>query len=162
MGRVKLNIGGVRFETSEPTLTKSSGFFRALLSENFKKEVDADGSVFIDRNGTHFAPILDYLRTGSFYKPKDLTLDTLFEESQFYGLDELAEFIANEQRQEETEMIQAVTKLKLENEGYYRIRDEAIANGLYGIAFNDDRRILIAINKHVDASLRALVKVCFF
>ena len=58
---VKLNIGGIRYETSKSTL-EMLPYFKAMLGGGFKNETDADGFFFVDRNGEHFVHILSYLR----------------------------------------------------------------------------------------------------
>ena len=59
--RVILNIGGVRFETSILTLRKDPN---SLLAKLFTKESSSitHGSIFIDRDASHFKVILNYLR----------------------------------------------------------------------------------------------------
>ena len=59
--RVILNIGGVRFETSILTLRKDPN---SLLAKLFTKESSfiTHGSIFIDRDASHFKVILNYLR----------------------------------------------------------------------------------------------------
>jgi hypothetical protein len=48
--RVKLNVGGVRFETSAATLAKyDDSYFGALFSGRFELRPDEDGSIFLDR-----------------------------------------------------------------------------------------------------------------
>eukprot|EP00962_Isochrysis_galbana_P057548 scaffold29968_cov112-Isochrysis_galbana.AAC.7 len=48
--RVKLNVGGVRFETSAATLAKyDDSYFGALFSGRFELCTDEDGSIFLDR-----------------------------------------------------------------------------------------------------------------
>ena len=59
-----LNVGGVRFETSLPTLTSVPGtYLEAFFSGRHPLAPDtADGAFFIDRSGAHFEHILNYLR----------------------------------------------------------------------------------------------------
>eukprot|EP01114_Cavostelium_apophysatum_P001003 TRINITY_DN10869_c0_g1_i1.p1 TRINITY_DN10869_c0_g1~~TRINITY_DN10869_c0_g1_i1.p1 ORF type:complete len:311 (+),score=64.19 TRINITY_DN10869_c0_g1_i1:99-1031(+) len=62
--RVKLNIGGKKFETSKSTLLLiKNTYFSAMLSSGQWKP-DEQGYFFIDRSPKHFAAILEYLRTG--------------------------------------------------------------------------------------------------
>jgi hypothetical protein len=64
-GRVELNIGGFRFETSVQTLRRvPHTFFDAYFSGRYAQDVCADGSVFVDRDGEHFGHILEYMRDG--------------------------------------------------------------------------------------------------
>jgi len=92
-GRVKLNIGGLRFETSTDTLQKSD-WFGALMSGKFDVQADEDGYLFIDRDGTHFGIILNYLRMGT-RALRGLELSEgqrlqVLEETQYYQLNGLA------------------------------------------------------------------------
>jgi hypothetical protein len=64
-GRVVLNIGGYRFETSVQTLRRvPHTFFDAYFSGRYAQDVCNDGSIFVDRDGEHFAHILEYMRSG--------------------------------------------------------------------------------------------------
>jgi N-acetylneuraminic acid mutarotase len=64
-GRVELNIGGYRFETSVQTLRRvPHTFFDAYFSGRYAQDVCADGSIFVDRDGEHFGHILEYMRDG--------------------------------------------------------------------------------------------------
>jgi hypothetical protein len=64
-GRVELNIGGYRFETSVQTLRRvPHTFFDAYFSGRYAQDVCSDGSIFVDRDGKHFGHILQYMRDG--------------------------------------------------------------------------------------------------
>jgi N-acetylneuraminic acid mutarotase len=64
-GRVELNIGGFRFETSVQTLRRvPHTFFDAYFSGRYAQDVCADGSIFVDRDGKHFGHVLEYMRDG--------------------------------------------------------------------------------------------------
>jgi hypothetical protein len=64
-GRVELNIGGFRFQTSVQTLRRVPGtFLDAYFSGRYSQDVCDDGSIFIDRDGEHFGHVLQYLRDG--------------------------------------------------------------------------------------------------
>ncbi len=69
---VMLNVGGHRFSTSSTTLLKDgSSMLAAMFSGRFAPARDHTGAVFIDRDGTHFRHILNYLRDGIVYLPED-------------------------------------------------------------------------------------------
>eukprot|EP00741_Cyanophora_paradoxa_P001923 tig00000523_g1862.t1 len=90
--KVVLNIGGRRFETSKSTLTRlSDTFFGCLLGGNFAVKREADGAVFVDRDGTCFEYVLNYLRDGTdAVLPDDPhVLQRLEREAKFYQLSEL-------------------------------------------------------------------------
>jgi hypothetical protein len=64
-GRVELNIGGYRFETSVQTLRRvPHTFFDAYFSGRYAQDVCLDGSIFDDRDGEHFGHVLEYMRDG--------------------------------------------------------------------------------------------------
>ncbi|XP_020624701.1 uncharacterized protein LOC110062180 isoform X2 [Orbicella faveolata] len=86
---VKLNIGGHHFSTSLETLTKDPGsMLHAMFSGRFDTKPSEDGSYFIDRDGTHFRYILNYLRTGQLLVPKDeMVRRELLTEAEFYRVE---------------------------------------------------------------------------
>ena len=61
--RIKLDIGGHLYTTSTLTLTKDpQSMLAAMFSGRHSVKKEEDGSYFIDRDGTHFRYILNYLR----------------------------------------------------------------------------------------------------
>lgn len=69
---LKLNIGGQLFTTSLATVRKDPGsILHGMFSGRFDSKPAEDGSYFIDRDGTHFRYILNYLRTGQLIVPED-------------------------------------------------------------------------------------------
>lgn len=107
---VELNIGGSLFTTTVGTLLNKRGidsiaggsdfnYFAKLFakesSDECKKEQpspdctvlrDSHGRLFIDREGSFFGPLLQYLRSGDLCIPDDMCIDGLLRESQFYGI----------------------------------------------------------------------------
>ena len=85
---IKLNVGGQYFTTSLETLTKDPGsMLHAMFSGRFDTKPAEDGSYFIDRDGTHFRHILNYLRTGQLIVPKDeVVCMELLREAVFYQI----------------------------------------------------------------------------
>jgi hypothetical protein len=64
-GRVVLNMGGCKFETSVQTLQRlPNKFFDAYFSGRYAQDVCEDGSIFVDRDGAHFGHDLEYMRDG--------------------------------------------------------------------------------------------------
>jgi len=60
----------------------------AMFSGRFDTKASEDGSYFIDRDGTHFRYILNYLRTGQLIVPKDeITREELLAEAEFYQVE---------------------------------------------------------------------------
>jgi len=83
-------VGGVRYSTSRATPTKNSDSMLAAMfsgRHNLEYMQCKDGSFFIDRDGTHFRHILNYLRDGEeviefFHMSVDVLVE-LFHESEF-------------------------------------------------------------------------------
>ena len=60
----------------------------AMFSGRFDTKPGEDGSYFIDRDGTHFRYILNYLRTGQLVVPEDkIVRKELLTEAEFYQID---------------------------------------------------------------------------
>ena len=86
---IKLNVGGLIYQTSLETLTKYPGSLLAdMFSACFDLKQGNDGCYFIDRDGKHFIHILNYLRFGTAPVLSVLTTYTeeILEEAEFYGL----------------------------------------------------------------------------
>ena len=85
---IKVNVGGQYFTTSLQTLTKDKGsMLYAMFSGRFDTKPGEDGSYFIDRDGTHFRYVLNYLRTGYLLVPDDkLIRKEILEEAEFYQI----------------------------------------------------------------------------
>jgi len=94
-GRVRVNVGGHFYDTSLTTLTKDShSMLSAMFSGRYGLIQDSDGSYFIDRDGTHFRYVLNYLRDNTVILPPNYLLHMeLLKEADFYQLDGLAEII---------------------------------------------------------------------
>ena len=86
--RVKLNVGGSKFETTLSTLTRyPESMLGAMFSGRHEVTPDEEGHVFIDRDGTHFRVILNYLRTGCLDVPhSDQAANELKRELDYYQL----------------------------------------------------------------------------
>ena len=85
---VKLNVGGKRFTTSLRTLTRDpNSMLAAMFSGRHEVQTTEDGSFFIDRDGTYFRFILNYLRDGELILPENPKfLKELVAEARFYQL----------------------------------------------------------------------------
>jgi hypothetical protein len=97
-GRVELNIGGYRYETSVQALRRvPHTFFDAYFSGRYAQDVCADGSIFVDRDGEHFGHVLEYMRDGHVSIaeagacPSVPLLRTLKREFGFYCIELVAE-----------------------------------------------------------------------
>jgi hypothetical protein len=106
-GRVELNIGGYRYETSVQALRRvPHTFFDAYFSGRYAQDVCADGSIFVDRDGEHFGHVLEYMRDGHVSVaeagacPSVSLLRTLKREFGFYCIELVAEQPAEPEQQE--------------------------------------------------------------
>lgn len=94
--KIKVDVGGTIFTTSISTLTSvPDSKLAALFSGSNAIEQDADGTYFIDRNGSTFGYILDYLRDKRLPNIAPNHKAALFYEAIFYGLKDLVELIGN-------------------------------------------------------------------
>uniref|UniRef100_A0A672Y563 BTB domain-containing protein n=1 Tax=Sphaeramia orbicularis TaxID=375764 RepID=A0A672Y563_9TELE len=83
---IHLNVGGKRFSTSRQTLTwVPDSFFSSLLSSRISTLKDETGAIFIDRDPSLFAPILNFLRTKELH-PRSINVHMLMHEAEFYGI----------------------------------------------------------------------------
>ena len=89
---IKLDVGGATFTTSMVTLCRfPETMIGAMFSGRHILNKNEDGVFFIDRDGTHFRHILNFLRNPDSYSV-DLSVAhkvELKKEVAFYGLDEL-------------------------------------------------------------------------
>ncbi|KAH0735860.1 hypothetical protein KY285_011567 [Solanum tuberosum] len=89
--RVKLNVGGKKFETTATTLASAgrNSFFGPMFDENWN--LHSDGSItehFIDRNPDYFGVLLDLLRTGELYIHPKIDKKHLYREALYYGIED--------------------------------------------------------------------------
>jgi hypothetical protein len=89
---VKLNIGSMRFETSRTTLCRfPDTMIGCMFSGRHALPKGEDGYFFIDRDGTHFRHILNFLRSPESFKVEVEGADAreLRRECEYYGIDQL-------------------------------------------------------------------------
>jgi hypothetical protein len=97
--RVKLNVGGHMFVTSTLTLAKDPDtMLAAMFSGRHALRQDDDGSYFIDRDGTHFRYVLNFLRDGCSFRPGTLPgdrafLNELLTEAEYYQVSSLVRLL---------------------------------------------------------------------
>jgi hypothetical protein len=89
---VKLDVGGVRVTTSLTTLRRfPDTMIGCMFSGRHALPKGKDGYFFIDRDGTHFRHILNFLRSPESYKPvlTNAEAEELLGECKYYGIDQL-------------------------------------------------------------------------
>ena len=96
---VHLNIGGHRFTTSLQTLRRDpESMLATMFSGRHKLVQEADESYFVDRDGTHFRHILNYLRDGfrgEMLPQDERSLREIANEAEYYQLSGLVAGIEN-------------------------------------------------------------------
>ena len=97
---VYLNVGGTVYTTTSDTLNNDGGGYLSILVRNqstegrVKNTLSKDGNIFIDRNGTLFEYILDFLRNGRLpSRLSDVLLVDLRDEAMFYQIPELVQLL---------------------------------------------------------------------
>lgn len=93
---VQLNVGGALYTTSRATLIRyPDSMLGAMFSGIIPTACDSEGRFFIDRDGSTFGHVLNFLRCGQLVLPADFSqLDLLAVEADFYRVDPLIEAIA--------------------------------------------------------------------
>ena len=102
--KITLDIGGYKFSTSLHTLrAEPESMLGTMFSGRHPITKQEDGSVFIDRDGTHFRIILNYLRgciTSSELLPDNkLLLSELLTEVNYYQLKGFEKMIKPEEKE---------------------------------------------------------------
>uniref|UniRef100_A0A8C3YAQ0 Potassium channel tetramerization domain containing 14 n=1 Tax=Catagonus wagneri TaxID=51154 RepID=A0A8C3YAQ0_9CETA len=88
---VELNVGGEFYTTTLGTLRKIPGSKLAeMFSSSAKACTDAEGRFFIDRHGTYFGPILEYLRSGQL---PEQHIPEVYREAQYYEIEPLVKLL---------------------------------------------------------------------
>ncbi|KAJ1395611.1 BTB/POZ protein [Ochromonadaceae sp. CCMP2298] len=89
---VNLNVGGVRLTTSLTTLRRfPDTMIGCMFSGRHALPLGKDEHFFIDRDGTHFRHILNFLRSPESYKVgvAGAEKEELRRECEYYGIDQL-------------------------------------------------------------------------
>ena len=84
---IQLNVGGVQYTTTRFTLCH---YPDSMFSGRHDCKVDDSGRVFIDRDGSMFKHILNFLRSGRLLLPNDFSdFALLANEADFYQIQTL-------------------------------------------------------------------------
>jgi hypothetical protein len=89
--QIRLNVGGMLFQTTIQTLlSEPHSYFCSRFSGRYQEAPSAfDASYFIDRDGSHFRHILNWLRDGVLHVTDEDTLHQIARESEYYQLHRL-------------------------------------------------------------------------
>eukprot|EP01117_Protostelium_nocturnum_P013079 TRINITY_DN4855_c0_g1_i2.p1 TRINITY_DN4855_c0_g1~~TRINITY_DN4855_c0_g1_i2.p1 ORF type:complete len:199 (+),score=50.97 TRINITY_DN4855_c0_g1_i2:26-598(+) len=98
---VTINVGGELFVTTIDTLVKGDTMLSKMFGGDFSNGKDEDGNVFIDRDGSNFRLILNFLRSGRIVLPQQRNiLDELLIEADYYQIIELKNLIESKIQKE--------------------------------------------------------------
>ncbi|XP_078400930.1 BTB/POZ domain-containing protein KCTD14-like [Cetorhinus maximus] len=90
---MNLNVGGEIYTTTLSTLRRYPGSRLAeMCSAHAKVTRDSKGRLFVDRDGTYFKYILEFLRSE---QPPTQFVQEIYQEAQFYNIEPLAELLKN-------------------------------------------------------------------
>jgi hypothetical protein len=95
---IRLNVGGSIFQTTAGTLLKRPNtYFTARFSGRYhEKPSPFDNAYFIDRDGTHFRHLLNWLRDDELCVTDEDTLSQILREAEYYMLHELTVKVKNQ------------------------------------------------------------------
>lgn len=86
---MNLNVGGHFFTTRHSTLLKDpNSMLASMFSGRFELESDKDGRYFIDRDGSCFCHVLNYLRDPTLLPPSSVAMQ-VYREAQYYRIESL-------------------------------------------------------------------------
>ena len=132
--RIKLDIGGHVYATSIMILIRDSqSMLAAIFNGRHTVMTQEDGSYFIDRDGTHFRYILNYLRDGGFKDgtlPGDILtgLQTEAEYYQLSGLVALLQRILSEDLSDNVKMPYKSVALKSTIDGFSKTLQDTVGS----------------------------------
>ncbi|CAH2282879.1 potassium channel regulatory [Pelobates cultripes] len=120
---VTVNVGGTKFTTFPSTLMRFPESRLAHMLDGSDREFRmVNGQVFVDRDGTLFSYILDFLRTSQLSLPPDFSdYERLQREAEFYQLQNLADLLGHESFYLPRLEILEVRFLVQETHSYFRI-----------------------------------------
>ena len=88
---VSLNVGGSIYEVPRKTLQRyPESMLAKLVSEEWRPQEDNSTPIFIDRDGSRFQFVLDFLRDGKVHLPASVSAEALRADFAYYGLPENA------------------------------------------------------------------------
>ncbi|CAL9685115.1 unnamed protein product [Knipowitschia caucasica] len=89
---LSLNVGGTYFTTRLSTLQRyDDTMLAAMFSGRYHIPQDSDGRYFIDRDGSYFGDVLNFLREGEL--PPQERVRAVYREAQYYSIGPLLEHL---------------------------------------------------------------------
>uniref|UniRef100_A0A8C5P815 Potassium channel regulator n=1 Tax=Leptobrachium leishanense TaxID=445787 RepID=A0A8C5P815_9ANUR len=120
---ITVNVGGMKFSTLPSTLMRFPESRLARMLDGSDRDFRiANGQYFVDRDGTLFTYILDFLRTSQLSLPSDFSdYERLLREVEFYQIQPLAETLGQESFSRPRMEILEVRFLVQETHAYFRV-----------------------------------------
>uniref|UniRef100_A0A8C5QT73 BTB domain-containing protein n=1 Tax=Leptobrachium leishanense TaxID=445787 RepID=A0A8C5QT73_9ANUR len=105
---VRLNVGGTVFLTTRQTLCREPNTFLCCLCQETQllSETDETGAFLIDRDPAYFGAILRYLRHGKLVIDKNICMEGVLEEAEFYNIASLVKIIREKMEEAEASQFQ--------------------------------------------------------
>ena len=82
---VKFNVGGTRYEVARSLIGMHPDTMLARIVSN-EWQMDPSKEVFIERDGSRFKYVLDYLRNGKALVSNDVCKESILAELQYFGI----------------------------------------------------------------------------
>ncbi|XP_006000631.1 putative potassium channel regulatory protein [Latimeria chalumnae] len=119
---VVLNVGGMKFTTFPSTLRRYPDSKLARMLDGSDPDFRVvNGQFFVDRDGSLFRHILEYLRTRHLTLPPDFfEYERLAKEADFYGLQSLADLLSQDSVRQRLEILEVRFSLQ-ETHSFFRI-----------------------------------------
>ena len=129
---VKFNIGGTHYEVSQSLLDRYPGSMLSKIASETWATVDDAGEatpIFVERNGTRFQYVLDYMRDCQVALPLSIPRSEFVLDMEYYGLDFQKESVTLSM-DDYKEVYQYVrmhkTKMNAEREGIYNAYTQTV------------------------------------
>uniref|UniRef100_UPI00398E6946 putative potassium channel regulatory protein n=1 Tax=Pristiophorus japonicus TaxID=55135 RepID=UPI00398E6946 len=117
-----LNIGGMKFTTCTATLKRYQDSKLARVLEGGDPDIRmVNGQLFVDRDGSLFQYILDFLRTRQITLPPEFSeYDRLAREADFYDLPSLVDLLNQDRLRQRLEILEVRYSLQ-ETYSFFRV-----------------------------------------
>ncbi|XP_036396771.1 putative potassium channel regulatory protein [Megalops cyprinoides] len=119
---ITINVGGQKFTTTMSSLRRLPESRLARMLDGSDPEfIVTSGQVFVDRDGSLFKYILDYIRNFHVSLPPNfLDFEGLRREAEFYEVQALTEFLARDSCRPRLEMLELRFSIQ-ETHGFFRV-----------------------------------------
>ena len=144
---IKLDIGGTIYKTSLNTLIKyKDSVIAKMFDKKYHNKPNKDGYYFIDRDGTYFKYILNWLRDGKLIIPTNdiILLNHLLNESKYYQLTILTSILNN--------IILNLNKYNVDTKILNKPNIKRIEQWIYNISRQPNTLSLIYTNNNIETN----------